>query len=126
MNVSLAGRTQAFAVRIIRLFASLPAGEVSRVIGRQMLRSGTSPGAHCREAFRSRSDAEWISKLEVGLQELDETLYWIELLIEAEIVPRKRLEPLMQEIDELIAIIVASLRTVKRRRSRSRVPTRER
>ena len=116
MALSLASRTKAFAVRIIRLYASLPKDEVSRVVGRQVLRSGTSPGAHCREAFRSRSDAEWISKLEVALQELDETLYWLELLVETEIVPAKRLAPLMQEIDELIAIIIASLKTVKRRR----------
>ena len=72
-------------------------------------------GAHAREAFRSRSTAEVISKLEVALQELDETAYWLELLIEAEIVSPKRLESLLAEIDELIAIIVASVRTMKRR-----------
>jgi four helix bundle protein len=82
----------------------------------QLLRSGTSPGAHCREAFRSRSDAEMISKIETALQELDESLYWMELLIEGEIVPAARLQPLMQEADELIAMGVASVRTIKRRR----------
>lgn len=116
MSASLASRTKAFAVRIIRLYSALPHDEVSRVVGKQLLRSGTSPGAHCREAFRSRSDAEWISKLEVALQELDETLYWLELLVESEIVPASRLASLMQEIDELIAIVVASLKTVKSRR----------
>jgi len=118
MSASLASRTKSFAVRIIRLYVALPKDEVSRVVGRQLLRSGTSPGAHCREAFRSRSDAELISKLGVALQELDETLYWLELLVETEIVPQQRLAPLMQEIDELIAIIVSSLKTVKRRRSK--------
>jgi four helix bundle protein len=113
---TLVVRTKQFAVRIIRLYAALPRNEVSRVVGRQLLRSGTSVGAHCREAFRSRSDAEWISKMEVALQELDETLYWLDLLIESETVPQQRLEPLMDEIDELLAIIVASLKTVKRRR----------
>ena len=72
--------------------------------------------AHCREAFRSRSNAEMISKLETALQELDESLYWMELLIEAEIVTGPRLQPLMQEADELIAMAVASVRTIKRRR----------
>lgn len=86
------------------------------MIKRQLLRSGTSPGAHCREASRSRSDAEMISKLETALQELDESLYWMELLIEAEITSREQLEPLMQEADELIAMAVASVRTIKQRK----------
>ena len=77
---------------------------------------GTAPGAHCREAFRGRSDAELISKLELALQELDETIYWFELLIEAEIISPKRLQPLMDEANELMAILVTSVRTVKRRR----------
>jgi four helix bundle protein len=112
-------RTKQFAVRIIRLYSALPRGEVERVIGRQFLRSGTSVGAHCREAFRSRSDAEWISKTEVALQELDETLYWLELLIEAKIVSPDLLTALMEEINELIAILIASIKTVKRRRKGS-------
>jgi four helix bundle protein len=114
--ISLGQRTKAFSVRIIRLYSALPRGVVAQILGKQMLRSGTSVGAHCREAFRSRSDAEWISKLEVGLQELGETLYWLELLVEAEIMTARRLAPLMQEIDELTGIMVASLQTVKRRR----------
>lgn len=83
-----------------------------------MLRSGTSVGAHCREAFRGRSDAEWISKMTVALQELDETRYWLELLVEAEIMSGRRLGPLIAEVDELAAIIVASLKTVKQRSRR--------
>jgi four helix bundle protein len=118
---TLIGRTKAFAVRIIRLFEALPRRRSAAVIGGQFLRSGTSVGAHCREAFRARSDAEWISKMEVALQELDETLYWLELLVEAEIVAAKRLEALMQEVDELTAIIVASVKTVKSRRRRKQV-----
>jgi four helix bundle protein len=116
--VTLAERTKEFAIRIIRLHSALPRGPVVRVIGNQFLRSGTSVGAHCREAFRGRSDAEWISKMEVALQELDETLYWLELLIAAEVLPAARLTSLMHEINELIAIIVASLKTVKERRKR--------
>ncbi len=113
---TLPQRTKAFAVRVIRLFEALPDGEAARTLGRQFLRSGTAPGAHCREAFRGRSDAELISKLQLALQELDETIYWFELLIEAEIVPSSRLQPLMEEADELVRILVASVRTVKRRR----------
>ncbi len=116
MNRSLADRTKAFALRIIRLFVLLPKNEVARVLGRQALRSGTSVGAHAREAFRSRSNAELVSKLEVALQELDETTYWLELLVEADIVPFEKLESLLSEANELMAILVASVRTVKAKR----------
>ena len=115
---TLPQRAKAFAVRVVRFFETLPREEAARVIGRQLLRSGTAPGAHCREAFRGRSDAELISKLELALQELDETIYWFELLVEAEIVPPARLQPLFDEADELMRILVASVRTVKRRRRR--------
>ena len=113
---TLRERTKAFARNVIAFCVSLPPTDEARVIKRQLLRSGTSPGAHCREAFRSRSNAEMISKLETALQELDESVYWMELLIDAEIVPARRLQPLMQEADELIAMAVASVRTIKRRR----------
>jgi four helix bundle protein len=113
MNRSLPDRTKSFALDVIRLFGLLPRNEVARVLGRQVLRSGTSVGAHAREAFRSRSNAELVSKLEVALQELDETMYWLELLVHADIVPMEKVEPLLSEANELIAILVASVRTVK-------------
>ncbi|MEA2162638.1 MAG: hypothetical protein QOK37_765 [Thermoanaerobaculia bacterium] len=116
MNRSLADRTKEFALRVIRLYSSLPKNELARVLGRQLLRSGTSVGAHCREAFRSRSNAELVSKLEVALQELDETHYWFELLINSNIVSQRKLDALMMEANELMAIIVSSVRTIKRRR----------
>jgi four helix bundle protein len=100
----LADRTKAFALRIIRLYTSLPKTTEAQVIGKQVLRSGTSIGAHYREASRSRSDAEYISKTHLATQELEETSYWIELLIEAAIVKSDKLEPLLQETQELIAI----------------------
>ena len=109
-------RPRAFAIEIIRLCTSLPASEASRVIRRQLLRSGTSPGAHCREATRARSDAEMISKIETALQELDESVYWMELLLEAGIGKPDRVEPLMSEANELISMAVAAVRTIKRRR----------
>ena len=97
---TLRDRTKAFALRIIRLFSALPRNDVGRVLGKQMLRSGTSVGAHCREGYRSRSDAELISKYETALQELDETSYWLELLADAGIVSGRRLAPLMKEADD--------------------------
>src|SRR4051794_35002085 len=110
---TLRDRTKAFAVRVVRAYVALPKHEVAHIIGRQFVRSGTSTGAHCREGYRSRSDAELISKYESALQEIDETIYWLELLIEAEIVRPKRLESLMAEANEIIAILVASVKTIK-------------
>src|SRR3954452_5270998 len=95
--VALRKRTKQFALRIIRLYGSLPCSVPAQVIGKQVLRCGTSVGAHYREGTRARSTAEFISKLEVGLQELDETAYWLELLIESEIVPKKLLGGLLDE-----------------------------
>jgi four helix bundle protein len=110
----LRNRTKAFALRIIRLYASLPASGAARVIGGQLVRSGTSAGAHYREACRARSPAEFVSKIEGGLQELDETSYWLELLVEAAIVPAKRLADLMEEAEELTAIFAKSAMTAKK------------
>ena len=116
MDRRLNDRTKAMALRVIKMYSALPTRGAARVIGNQVLRSGTSVGAHCRESFRSRSNAELISKLEVALQELDETSYWMELLVESGIVTPKRLTALMREIDELTAIFVTSVRTIKRRK----------
>ncbi len=113
---TLRDRTKAFALRVIRVYMALPKTELARILGRQVVRSGTSTGAHCREAFRARSDAELVSKLETALQELDETIYWLELLTESGVVRARRLQALIVEANELIAIIVTSVRTVKRRR----------
>lgn len=87
------------------------------MIGNQLLRSGTSVGAHLREGKRSRSDAEMISKFEVALQELEETKYWLELLGDSGIVKPEQLTDLLKEADELAAILVTSVKTLKRRQS---------
>lgn len=108
-------RTKSFALRIIKLFSSLPKTNEAQVMGKQVLRSGTSVGAHYREACRARSTAEFISKIEGGLQELEETVYWLELLTESNTVKEERLKPLLQEADELIAILVASVKKAKAR-----------
>jgi len=114
-NVELAGRTKQFALRVIRLFGALPKRVECEVIGKQLLRSGTSVAANYREASRARTKSELISKLSIVLQELDETQLWFELLIEANLVKSEKLRPLHQEADELIRIMVASIRTTKSR-----------
>src|SRR4051812_38754945 len=97
-------RTKEYALRVIRLYRKLPHKTESEVIGKQLLRSGTSVGAQFREAYRAKSRADFISKMTGAIQELDESDYWIDLLIEAEIVSREKLEPLLKETNELIAI----------------------
>jgi four helix bundle protein len=110
-------RTKQYALRIIRVYSSLDREPVSQVLGKQVLRSGTSVGAHYREASRGRSVAEFVSKMEGGLQELEETEYWLELLIESKAVAAKRLVSLMDETKQLIAIFVSSIKTSKKKRS---------
>jgi len=109
-------RTKAFALRVIKLFSALPKTTEARVIGKQVLRSATSVGAHLREGRRSRSNAELISKIGGALQELDETGYWLELLGESGIVKSEMLEPLLAEAGELTAILVTSVKNVKAKR----------
>ena len=107
-------RTKEFALRIIRLVEALPKGRVSDVIGRQLLRSGTSVGANYRSSCRARSKADFISKMGIVEEEADESHYWMELLVEAGIVKITKLESLMKEADEILAIIVSSIKTAKK------------
>jgi len=109
----LAVRTKEFALRVIRLYGALPKSSAAQVLGKQLLRSGTSVGAHYREAVRARSNAEFISKLEGGMQELEESSYWLELLVEANIVSAEKLQPLMSEADELMAILVTCVKKAR-------------
>jgi four helix bundle protein len=113
--VELSDRTKQFALRIIRLFSALPDSELANVIGRQLLRSGTSVGANYREACRARTDAELVSKLGIVTQELDETLYWMELLVDGSVLPGPRLSDLQAEAEELMKIFVTSIKTMKQR-----------
>jgi four helix bundle protein len=104
-ELDLPVRTKQFARRIIRLYCGLPkSSTVAQVLGKQVLRSGTSVGANYREAHRARSKAEFISKIGEVLKEADETLYWLELLVEENVLPAKRLQPLTTEANELVAI----------------------
>ena len=103
-------RTKQFALRIIRLYGALPGQVEAQVIGKQLLRSGTSVGANYREAYRARSDAEYIAKLGLCLQELEETMYWLDLLIEAELITPTQLAPLKDETNQLIAIFITTIK----------------
>ena len=112
----LQNRTKACAIRIIKAFARLPRGEAVRVIGRQFLRSGTSLAANYRAVCPARSAADFISKISVVVEETDETIFWLELLVEAELAKKSLVKPLMNECDELLKIFSASLATAKRNR----------
>lgn len=109
----LKDRTKQFALRVIRLYRALPRNEEARVIGKQLLRSGTSIGANYRAACRGRSKAEFVAKLGIVLEEADETVFWLELLQESDIMNVQSLAPLVQEARELTAIFVASVCTAK-------------
>src|SRR5258705_4964196 len=98
-------RTKEFALRIIKLYAALPKSTEAQVLGKQLLRSGASVGAHYREACRAKSNADFISKIEGGLQELDETLYWLQFLAEGEIVKTELLGTLASDTKELISMV---------------------
>jgi len=104
----LKARTQTFGLRIIRLVSALPKSAVGYVIGRQMLRSGTSVGANYRAACRAQSLAHFVSKLAIVEEEADETLYWLEMVIQSGLVAANRVEDLTREADEIIAIVSAS------------------
>ncbi len=110
----LRDRTKRFALQIIRMFTALPKTIEAHVIGKQVLRSGTSVGANYREAYRSRSRAEFIAKTGDCLKELEETAYWLELLVEGGIVDEKQLAALQTECDELIAIFVTIIKKTKK------------
>ena len=106
-------RTKKLALRVIRLVEVLPSGRAADIIGRQLMRSATSVGANYRAACRARSAAEMIAKLGIVEEEADETQYWLELLVEAGLMPEERLKDLMAETDEIIAMTVASIKTLR-------------
>ncbi len=113
-------RTKRFALRVIRLVRSLPNEDVGRMIGKQLLRSGTSVGANYRAACRARSPAEFCAKMGIVEEEADESAYWMELLIEAEVVKPELLVNLLAEANELVAIVVASIRTARENSPKAR------
>jgi len=112
----LKARTKDFAIRIVRVFKSLLKNDEARIIGKQLLRAGTSVAANYRAVCRSRSKAEFISKMSVVVEEADETAFWLELLFETRIIAEARLRDLLSEANELLAIFAASLWTARERR----------
>jgi len=108
-------RTRQLALEIIGLVESLSRGRTADVIGRQLLRSGTSIGANYRAACRGKSKADVISKLAIVEEEADETVYWLELLIESKIVEPSRVNLLLKETNEIVAMVVASIKTLRGR-----------
>src|SRR5215471_4102003 len=109
-------RTKQFAIRIVRLFRSLPKTEEARIIGRQVLRSGTSVAANYRAVCRARSKAEFVSRIGTVVEEADETVFWLELLIETGVISQSRTDGLLKEANELLSIFAASQRTAKKNR----------
>ena len=106
-------RTKDFALRIIRMFSALPKTTEAQVLGKQVLRSGTSVGANYREAFRGRSKPEFIAKCGDSLRELEETAYWLELLVDESIISRKRMSALIDETRQLMAIFVTIIKNAR-------------
>ncbi len=111
--VDLRMRTKDFALRVIRLYSSLPKSTLAQVLGKQFLRSGTSVGANYREAYRARSKAEFIAKVGDCLKEIEETGYWFELVVDSKLVTQEKMQSLQAECNELTAIFVASIKKAK-------------
>ena len=111
-------RTQKFALRIIKLCKSLPAGKDADVIGKQLLRSGTSVGANYRAASRARSQADFISKITICEEEADESGYWMELIVESGLMKKELVSDLSKEANELTAIFTASGKTARANKKR--------
>ncbi len=107
-------RTKQFGLRVMKLCDALPRSRSANVIANQLLRSATSVGANYRSACRARSSADWINKLGVVIEEADESAYWLELIIEGELLPVAKVTALLKEADELTAIFTASHMTSKR------------
>jgi four helix bundle protein len=110
----LRNRTQDFALRIVKLFRSLPRSPEAQVIGKQLLRCGTSVGANYRAVCRSRSKAEFIAKLGIVVEEADESAFWLELLIKTETFKKEQVEGLLNEAQQLTALFNASRTTTRR------------
>ena len=109
----LKDRTKDFALRVIKMYTAMPKSSEAKVLGAQVLRSGTSVGANYREASQGRSKAEFVAQMGDCLKELDETNYWLELLIDGNILSKNKLSGLLQESKELTAILVTIIKKTK-------------
>ena len=113
-RVELQKRTKLFGLRVMKLCDALPRSRSANVIANQLLRSATAVGANYRSACRARSSADWINKLGIVIEEADESAYWLELIIDGELLPVAKVTALLKEADELTAIFTASQMTSKR------------
>jgi four helix bundle protein len=107
-------RTKAFALRIIKMVERLPTTRTADIIGKQLLRSGTSVGANYRAACRAKSQADFIAKMGIVLEEADECMYWIEILIEASVITENQAASLLDEANQIVAMTVSSINTAKK------------
>ncbi len=114
-------RTKQVALRIIRLVEALPKTKTAQTIGGQLLRCGTSVGANYRAACRGKSPADVIAKLGIVEEEADESIYWLDLLVEAKVLPESRRRPLMGELAEIVRMTVASIKTLRARNPKSKI-----
>ena len=116
-KTELSRRTKAFALRVLRLAEALPRGRSGNAIASQIVRSGTSVAANYRASLRGRSRAEWISKLNIVMEEADETLFWLELVEEGGLLKPSLVSALKQEANELVSIFTATLKSARRSKS---------
>ena len=115
MSQELEKRTRQFALRVVRLCESLPKGRTADTIARQLIRCGTSVGANYRAAVRAKSAKDFVAKLGIVEEECDESIYWMDLLIDAGIIDERLLKDLMDEASQLVAITVSSIKTARSR-----------
>ena len=113
-------KSKDFALRIIKFVKLLQDGEIGRIISKQLLRSGTSIGANLRESYNAQSKADFINKLHIALKEADETAYWLELLYESEIINKQYFDSLYSDLEEIIALLTASIKTLKNNVTKSK------
>jgi four helix bundle protein len=113
-EMTFKARTKSFALNVISLVESLPRTQTTQVLGRQLLRSATSVGANYRAACRAKSAPDFVSKMAIVEEEADESLFWMELLLDSNLVSQERISPLMYEADEIVAMTVASIKTKRR------------
>jgi four helix bundle protein len=113
-KMDLKERTKSFALKVIKAVEMLPKGNTADILGKQLLKAGTSVGANYRAACRAKSTADFISKMGIVEEEADETVYWMELLVEAGLVPKDDLISLLDEADQILAITVSSIKTARK------------
>lgn len=119
MSEELKARTKAFSLRCIDLALALPNNELGRMVRGQLLRCGASVGSNYRAASRAKSPADFVSKMGTVEEEADECLFWMEIIMERDLIAKQRVDPLYREGEEILSIVIASIKTARRRKARS-------